>query len=136
MGKALKNLGAKVINIGEGLLVKYGSGVRMTEVHNALYARNHTSIPIPNIHLAFRHSGVLYIVMDYICGESLLYRWSTLTEEQLSSILSQLKGYLDQLRSLEGSVPGPVDGTRFEGPWLLQKYTATSLLTARGPHCV
>ncbi|KAI0803196.1 hypothetical protein BC629DRAFT_1591282 [Irpex lacteus] len=109
-GQTLKNIGAKVINIGDALLVKYGSGVRMTEVHNALYARSHTSIPIPNIHLAFRQSGALYVVMDYIHGESLLHRWNDLTEEQLASVLSQLKDYLAQLQNLRGSVPGPVDG--------------------------
>lgn len=116
-GQTLKNIGAKVINIGDGLLVKYGAGVRMTEVHNALYARSHTSIPIPNIHLAFRQSGILYVVMDYIHGESLLHRWNDLTEEQLANVLSQLKDYLSQLRNLRGSVPGPVDGTRCEGTW-------------------
>ncbi|KAI0095216.1 hypothetical protein BDY19DRAFT_1002556 [Irpex rosettiformis] len=103
-GKALDNLGTSVTNIGEGLLVKYSLGVRITEVHNALCARSHTSasIPISDIHMSFRYGDVVYIVTDPIHGSISLGRWGTL---------------IAQLRSLRGSVPGPVDGSRFGGPW-------------------
>ena len=110
-------MGANVTNIGDGLLVKYGIGVRMTEVHNALYARKNTTIPTPNVHLVFKFGSVVYMVTDYIHGANLLRRWTTLTEQERCSMLSQLKDYLAQLRDLRGSTPGPVDGSRFEGTW-------------------
>ncbi|KAI0684755.1 kinase-like domain-containing protein, partial [Cytidiella melzeri] len=103
--------------IGDGLLVKHGPGVRMTEVHNTVYARARTSIPIPTVHLAFRIRDTVYIVMDLVRGGSLLRRWTTLTKAELSSVLSQLRNYLHELQQLKGATPGPVDGSRLEGPW-------------------
>ncbi|KAI0347962.1 hypothetical protein BDW22DRAFT_1314272, partial [Trametopsis cervina] len=100
----------------DGLLVKYGSFVGMTEVHNALYVLKHSTIATPDIHLVFSCNCMTYI-MDYIPCESLLHRWTTLSEADRSSILAQLKEYLDQLRNLRSPTPGPVDGSRWKGPW-------------------
>lgn len=114
----MQNIGAGIIAVGDNLVVKVGRSVRMTELHNALFVREHTSIAVPAIHLAFSRGAINYMVMDRISGRCLQDDWAKFTDEERTSVLSQLRQYLDELRSLPPPcVPGPVGGGRLEGQW-------------------
>lgn len=120
-GKRLPNIGAGVIDIGDDLLVKYGSFVRMTEVVNTVFVSTNTDIPVPKVHLVFSRGLTTYIVMDLIHGQCLQDAWVSLETEMQLSVLSQLRQYLKELRSLEPPpVPGPPDGSRLLGRWFTE----------------
>lgn len=78
--------------------------------------RKKTTIPVPKVYNAYedKESGHGTIVMDYIEGEELRYVWGTLVPEERSSIIEQLRDYMNQLRSIQGSLVGSVDNTYCE----------------------
>ncbi|KAI1376222.1 phosphotransferase enzyme family protein [Hypoxylon crocopeplum] len=89
---------------------------RMTEATTMEFVRSRTSIPIPKIYNAYRdkETGRVTILMERVEGENLDHAWDGLTGEEKDSILSQLKGYFAELRQIEGSYIGSVDGNACE----------------------
>ena len=87
------------------------------------YIARNTSIPVPKIYCAFEHDDTGYIVMERLKGVDLYYGWYQRSEESKAKILSQLKGYVDEMRCL--SPPGPmvsnVDGGSLEDPRITVK---------------
>lgn len=78
------------------------------------FIARHTSIPVPRVHDAFSARGETWLVMEYIDAPLLIRVWWNLSEHERLSSMQQLKGYIDQLRSLEPPEPGKVqavDGT-------------------------
>ncbi|EIM87050.1 kinase-like protein [Stereum hirsutum FP-91666 SS1] len=78
------------------------------------FIARHTSIPVPRVHDAFSARGETWLVMEYIDAPLLIRVWRNLSEHERLSAMQQLKGYIDQLRSLEPPEPGKVqavDGT-------------------------
>lgn len=97
-----ENLGRKVVRIGSHLVVKYGHTVEEIEAETMIFVKENTSIPVPRVFAVFRskHNDMLYIIMEYIQGSTLLEKWPNLCESQKAKILSQLKNHLDLLRQL------------------------------------
>lgn len=56
------------------------------------------------------------IVMEYIEGDVLRDVWEDMDDERRQKIISQLKGFMDELRSIKGDFIGSVDGTACEDP--------------------
>lgn len=77
------------------------------------FVRSKTSVPVPEVIDAFVHPETNHpcILMEYIDGRPLDQVWDTYSESQKEHILSQLKGYLDELRQIKGTFIGSVDGT-------------------------
>lgn len=119
-GKSLTTQGASAVKLDGGLLVKFSAFTRMEEVRGALFAREHTTIPIPDIHLMFSYGIRRYMVVDYIPSRSLQESWGDLTHAQRVSALAQLKDYLAQLRAIKPApdqIVGPVGGGSCIGPY-------------------
>ena len=93
-------------------IVKSGELTRMTEAITMEFVRRHTSIPIPKIYNAYhdKETGRVRIVMERIEGERLDHIWDKLTDEEKEFIICQLQGYFAELRQIEGSYIGSVDG--------------------------
>jgi thiamine kinase-like enzyme len=66
--------------------------------------------------------------MEYVKGDVLRDVWDSYATEQKADVISQLRGYCDQLRAIEGSFIGSVDGTACEDPLF------TDELGAYGPY--
>ncbi|KAI9823442.1 MAG: hypothetical protein M1832_002453 [Thelocarpon impressellum] len=83
------------------------------------FVAQHTSIPVPKVHCAFRRGGMTYIVMDRIDGEMLGRGWVFRTPESKAAILSQLKEMVAEMRRIpcpEGQGVANVDGgTLYDG---------------------
>ncbi|KAJ3509043.1 hypothetical protein NLJ89_g5428 [Agrocybe chaxingu] len=81
-------------------------------------ARN-TTIPVPRVLDFFEVNGQPHLVQEYIEGRILEDVWPKLTVEQRTDAVLQLKGYLDQLRSLPppefGRVQAVDGGTLSDG---------------------
>lgn len=91
-----------------------------------------TTIPIPTVYQVFPEpddADFAYIVMDYVAGTRLDHAWPTLSILSKIRVAWILRGYIRQLRRLEGTRPGPlgekalrctgnvVSGMREEGPF-------------------
>jgi aminoglycoside phosphotransferase (APT) family kinase protein len=64
------------------------------------YIRHQTTIPVPQILMAFERGGIVYIVMEFIDAQTLEFARAKLSSEQLRDIASQLAGYVAQIRTL------------------------------------
>ncbi|KAL4946372.1 hypothetical protein BDV06DRAFT_136956 [Aspergillus oleicola] len=74
------------------------------------YVAKHTSIPIPKVYNSFRHADRIYIEMEFVRGTDLQAAWlhGLLTPEQKQQLLTEISGYIDQMRSLKPPHPEAV----------------------------
>lgn len=116
--------------LDETTVVKAGDVVRMAEAKAMQFVRERTTIPVPEVFNAYTDdtTGHGYIVMEYVKGDVLRDVWDTYTAEQKSDVIGQLRGYCDQLRAIEGTFVGSVDGTACEDQFF------TDELGAYGPY--
>jgi tRNA A-37 threonylcarbamoyl transferase component Bud32 len=100
----------------ENIVIKTGDATRLAEALTMRAVREKTTIPVPKIYNAYldNETGHGTIIMDYVEGEELRYVWDKLKPEERSSIIEQLRGYMEQLRSIEGSFIGSIDNTYCE----------------------
>lgn len=108
--------GTYVVNLDNGLFVKYGYRVKVTEALAMEYVRARTTIPIPKVHMTFAIGDVGYIVMDLVEGEIMARCEGKLTRQNVHDIALELLQYIDQLRNLEES-PHITMGSWPSGPY-------------------
>lgn len=116
-----------VCEISDDFLVKSSGDELLSEAKIMLFVQQHTSIPVPTIHLVFTVSDpvakgaiITYILMDRIRGADLQHKWPSLSPSDRSSVISTVKDYVAQLRNIplpENCPPGPLNGRRCRGPW-------------------
>lgn len=97
------------IPISDGLIVKMGPFVHLTEATTMSFVAANTSLPVPHVHCSFVHNNRAYILMERIQGDSVAKAWGTLSAEARDRILAQLRTMLQELRSLQ-----PPPGTGVE----------------------
>ncbi|KAL0960515.1 hypothetical protein HGRIS_005552 [Hohenbuehelia grisea] len=79
--------------------MKGGPFVRHVEAQTMAFVRANTSIPVPRPHKTVVDTeGTAYIIMDYVDAPELSFK--SLTKDQQVSLMKQLAGYLDELRSI------------------------------------
>jgi aminoglycoside phosphotransferase (APT) family kinase protein len=85
----------------------------MSEAETIRFVRERTTIPIPQVHDAYvdDESGMVRIVMEFIEGENLDSAWNKYTDAEKESVISQLRGYMEELRQIKGSFIGSVDNS-------------------------
>ncbi|KAK0719269.1 kinase-like domain-containing protein [Lasiosphaeris hirsuta] len=95
-------------------VIKTGPCTRMAEAEALKLVRDRTTISVPEVYDVYtdEKSGMLRIVMEYIKGDTLRYAWDDFTPEDKESVISQLRGFVEQLREIKGSFIGSVDGSR------------------------
>ena len=67
------------------------------------YIAKHTTVPVPKIYGVYHCQDGLYIELEYIQGMDLSSAWlgDYLSPAQKKQIVSEIAGYIEQLRSLE-----------------------------------
>ena len=107
--------------IGDNMFVKFGS-FNPAEAKTMLFIREHTKIPVPKVHLVFTVRSDTFIVMEYVSGGDLQHRWPSLQESERRSVLSQVHGYLQELRTIVPpcDTPGPLGGGVCIGRWFTE----------------
>ncbi|KAI5464364.1 kinase-like domain-containing protein [Mariannaea sp. PMI_226] len=85
----------------------------MAEAETMRFIRANTSIPVPEVQNAYRddESGEVTIIMDFVEGQTLKDAWDEYSEAEQESVISQLRGYMAQLRDFKGDFIGSIDGT-------------------------
>ncbi|OTB15846.1 hypothetical protein K445DRAFT_59911 [Daldinia sp. EC12] len=91
----------RCVPISEHVVVKKGLFVHLTEAATMIFVAKNTSIPVPRVYCAFVHKNIAHIVMERIQGDPLSSAWKKLSKEDLESILSQLRGMLQELREIK-----------------------------------
>ncbi|KAJ6019003.1 hypothetical protein N7522_001070 [Penicillium canescens] len=79
------------------------------------YVAEHTSIPVPKVFNAHYYDNHLYIEMEYVRGMSLEAAWyrGHLSQDQKKSIITEVAGYISQLRKLKPPREGIVASASF-----------------------
>ncbi|KAI9809076.1 MAG: hypothetical protein M1825_002365 [Sarcosagium campestre] len=77
------------------------------------YVQQHTAIPIPKIYSVHPNGDRVDMVLEFIAGESLRAAWSDMSAKNRQTIIKELGGYIEQLRSLTPSKKGVVGDTSF-----------------------
>lgn len=79
------------------------------------YVAEHTSIPVPKVFNTHYYDDHLYIEMEYIRGMSLEAAWyrGHLSQDQKKCIITEVAGYISQLRKLKPPREGIVASATF-----------------------
>jgi serine/threonine protein kinase len=95
-------IGVKVVRVGQHFVVKYGGILDEIEAQNMIFVRKKTKIPVPKVYAIFRSADKtkLFIVMEHIRGSTLLSTWPALSDPQKVLVLTKLRSYMSQLRSI------------------------------------
>jgi hypothetical protein len=99
---ALEYGGRRVVRVGRNFVVKFGKVVNLLEGENLLFVRGNTNILVPQVYALYTNpeTGQNYIVMEQIHGETLQSLWSRLTSPEKDSVMTTMRVYFDELRSL------------------------------------
>ena len=91
-----------VIRYNQHYVVKYGTDTSLQEGLNMLFVQRTTDIPVPKVYALFhdKATDMNFIVQEYIPGKNVGDIWNDLDDDEKTDITSQLRRYLDQLRSL------------------------------------
>ncbi|KAG9096636.1 hypothetical protein FRC06_008482, partial [Ceratobasidium sp. 370] len=100
----------RVYHLDSSTMVKKGTEGLQAEAISMDMIRTMTSIPVPAIKQVVIRSTTTYLVMDYIKGHTLEACWSNLGFFSKLRVVWTLRGYVSQLRRLQRSVPGRIDG--------------------------
>ncbi|KAL6868841.1 hypothetical protein ACO1O0_000163 [Amphichorda felina] len=102
-----------VYKVDSKTIVKTGSSVRKSEAETMRFIRSRTTIPVPEVYNAYtdQETGKGCIVMEFVPGDNLDKVWDNYTDTEKESVISQLGGYMDELRSIKGTFIGCVDGS-------------------------
>ncbi|GAW24519.1 hypothetical protein ANO14919_141060 [Xylariales sp. No.14919] len=102
-----------VYKIDSRTVVKSSSGVRLAEAETMKFVRNNTSIPVPEVYNAYKddESGHTRIIMEFIDGVELEEAWDAYSVTEKESVITQLRGYMEELRQIKGTFIGAVDGS-------------------------
>jgi hypothetical protein len=95
--------------------IKYGHSVRLTEAVTSEFIAKNTTIPVPRVLDVFKYNGTVHIVQEFIDAPLLYIVWRRLGPEDRKRCMLQLKGYIEQLRSLVPPEPGKVQSIDGEG---------------------
>jgi hypothetical protein len=113
--KFFGTLGPTVVRIGRGRVIK--GPCQSAELEALKYVAEYTSIPVPKVHTTYAHFGKIYIEMDYIEGIDLEAAWvgGLLSQDQKKTIVQELAGFIEQLRTLKPPKEGIVASARLHG---------------------
>jgi aminoglycoside phosphotransferase len=107
-----KQLQPGVVKSGN-IVIKCGRTISLTEAKAMKFVAENTDVPVPQVIATYDTSkGVKYLVTKYIEGATLESLLKTITRDELRTICEQLRGYMNQVRSLKPprpSVVGAVD---------------------------
>ncbi|BGP15703.1 hypothetical protein JCM10213_006127 [Rhodosporidiobolus nylandii] len=107
----LSSIGAVnlVQRLGNGMVVKYGKGVREAEERVMTLARAQ-GLPVPAVHGYYRFRGRGYLFMEHVESVELDQAWPHLSPVQRSALLSSISSAVARIHSLSRDLIGLPDG--------------------------
>ncbi|KAI1919258.1 hypothetical protein LOZ52_005506 [Ophidiomyces ophidiicola] len=101
---------SQVLLLTPGICIKYGKFQHLSSAEAMQVIASNTSMPVPKIYCAFERKGITYIVMSRLKGLPIGSNWSQRSDQSKKKLLEQLKGYIDEMRSLKPPAVGVVEG--------------------------
>lgn len=97
----------------ENTVVKLISPASLAEAAMMSLVREKTSIPVPRVLKSFiqPNQDFAIIFMERINGQPLDQAWAECTQPELEKIIFQLRNHFQELRQVEGTFIGSVDGS-------------------------
>jgi hypothetical protein len=117
--------GALLAKISSSMLVKYGTHASPIEAKTMSFVAQHTQLPVPKLYAAYTYGPLdrdvddfgslydTYIFMEFVEGETLEKAWDNCDSMTKLQIASELRAYLEQLRSIP---PADYIGSVDRGP--------------------
>ena len=99
--KRLRPRLSSVLFLTPSICVKYGKFEHLSEAVTMQYIAANTDIPVPKVYCAFERKGIVYIVMSRIVGSPVGHAWPQRSESSKKRLLTQLKGHMEEMRSLQ-----------------------------------
>lgn len=114
--------GVLIVKVTPQIVVKFGPHVTVYEAKNMIYVAQKTAIPVPTVFVCYTYGPIdrdiedygsffdTYIFMSLVDGQTLDSVWDSYSEPTKAAIASQLKSYMEEIRSIgDGSYIGSVD---------------------------
>jgi tRNA A-37 threonylcarbamoyl transferase component Bud32 len=101
------------LNHSPNTIVKVGDNIRLSEAASMNFVRSKTSIPVPEVYDIYEDATDpqrYLLLMEYIEGDVLRDVWDTMSLEEKEEVVGQLRGYMDELRQIQGAFVGSVEG--------------------------
>ena len=98
-----RKIGLRILCLpDQNRILKAGPSVQLSEAEAMQYVAQCTSVLVFEVHYLYIKHGCGYICMSRADGEPLGDVWKDLGPRQRASVISQLRDYAEQLRSLDG----------------------------------
>ncbi|KAK6814169.1 hypothetical protein RU639_010108 [Aspergillus parasiticus] len=114
--KIVQWAGVTIVRISPTVVVKFGTRVAVPEAKNMIYvAQNSKKIPVPEVFAYCTYGPIdrdigdygtlfdTYIFMSLVEGQSLDTVWTSYDQQTKTCVASQLKEYMDELRSMRST---------------------------------
>ncbi|KAF4976837.1 hypothetical protein FZEAL_6551 [Fusarium zealandicum] len=112
----------RTVLVNQHFVVKYGRFVFENEGHALLFLDSVHGVPAPRLYAMYRENDKLYIVMEFIQGHQLSDTWSSLSEDEKSPLVNQLRAIFDCLRALPSpDMFGGVCGGALPNRWFFSR---------------
>ncbi|KDQ06803.1 hypothetical protein BOTBODRAFT_140762 [Botryobasidium botryosum FD-172 SS1] len=86
-------------------------GLPSSEELSLKFVRSNTTIPVPRVRRTFLYDDYGCMILEYIEGEQLATCWPRLSSVTKLRVAWTMRNYIQQLRRLESSRPGPPGDT-------------------------
>lgn len=94
----------KVVSVGEHFIAKYSRYSDQIDGETLLLIEQNLQIPAPRLYAMWKEpDGKLYLVMEYLQGDTLGFLWPNLQEPDKDLIFSKLRAVFNQVRTLQPS---------------------------------
>ncbi|KZF20394.1 hypothetical protein L228DRAFT_263044 [Xylona heveae TC161] len=92
----------RVVRVAPCFVVKFGLGVDLVEGENMMFVRASTNVVVPEVYALYSdpQTGVKYIIMEHIVGDTLESLWPNLLLSQKKLVVTRLRAYFDELRRI------------------------------------
>lgn len=104
--KSLRPRQSSVLFLTSRICIKYGPLQHLSEADAMQFIGSNTSIPVPKVYCAFEQKGIAYIVMSRLPGSPIGQNWSKRSDQSKARLLEQLKGYIQEMRTLKPPTSG------------------------------
>ncbi|CZT20525.1 uncharacterized protein RCC_06385 [Ramularia collo-cygni] len=90
----------RVIFLTPTICIKSSPFTTLAEAHAMIFIKEHTSVPVPKVYMAFERKGRVYIVMERINGTMLACGWVHRSAASQAKILKDLKTMVEEWRRI------------------------------------
>ncbi|KAK6516237.1 hypothetical protein TWF506_006146 [Arthrobotrys conoides] len=115
-------------------VLKVGRTVKQSEAETLRLLCSKTSIPVPQVHEFYEKNGRGFLRMSKIEGTPLIDVWGEWTREKRDKVISQLRGYIQQLQGLTSDYFGAVGGRACEDVFFTHWNPSSQKILRYGPY--